>query len=125
MPSIRKTAELVQEVVAASAEQAVGVGQMNKAMQQVDQVTQRNASAAEELASTAEEMSTQAETLQQLVSFFHLEEGEGRGARLSARPLLRGEAGVHPEPKTASAAVQPRAPRSTGLPDEENEFKRF
>src|SRR5262249_15525324 len=54
VPSIRKTADLVQEVAAASAEQSAGVAQINKAMAQVDQVTQRNASAAEELASTAE-----------------------------------------------------------------------
>ena len=39
-------------------------------MAQVDQVTQRNASAAEELASTAEEMAAQAESLQHLIAFF-------------------------------------------------------
>ncbi|PTL78866.1 methyl-accepting chemotaxis protein [Vitiosangium sp. GDMCC 1.1324] len=72
VPSIRTTAELVQEVVAASAEQATGVEQMNKAMVDVDQVTQRTASAAEELASTAEELAAQAEALQQLVTYFRL-----------------------------------------------------
>ncbi|QRO02625.1 HAMP domain-containing protein [Archangium violaceum] len=72
VPSIRKTAELVQEVSAASKEQASGLMQMNKAMEQVDQVTQRNASAAEELASTAEELSAQAQALQQLMSFFRI-----------------------------------------------------
>jgi methyl-accepting chemotaxis protein len=70
VPSIRKTAELVQEVAAASAEQASGVNQVNQAMTRVDSVTQRNASAAEELASTAEEMAAQAEALEQLVAFF-------------------------------------------------------
>jgi methyl-accepting chemotaxis protein len=72
VPSIRKTAELVQEVSAASKEQASSVTQMTKAMEQVDQVTQRNASAAEELASTAEELSSQAMALQQLMSFFRI-----------------------------------------------------
>src|SRR5205814_1690438 len=70
VPAIRKTAELVQEVAAASREQATGVTQINQAMSQVDQVTQRNASASEELASTAEELAAQAESLQQLVSVF-------------------------------------------------------
>ena len=70
VPSIRKTADLVQEVAAASAEQSSGVNQVNKAMARVDQVTQRNASAAEELASTAEEMAAQAQGLEQLVAFF-------------------------------------------------------
>src|SRR5262249_56306077 len=73
VPSIGKTAELVQEVASASAEQSSGVAQVNSAMARVDQVTQRNASAAEELASTAEEMSAQAEGLEQLVAFFRAE----------------------------------------------------
>ena len=71
-PSIRKTADLVQQVAATSAEQASGVGQVNRAMASVDQVTQRNASAAEELASTAEEMAAQAKTLEHLVTFFRV-----------------------------------------------------
>jgi methyl-accepting chemotaxis protein len=69
-PSIRRTAEVVQELAAASAEQAAGVGQMNRAMGQVDQVTQQNASASEELAATAEELRQQAENLERLLAFF-------------------------------------------------------
>ena len=76
VPAIRKTAELVQEVATASREQGTGVAQVNKAMSQVDQVTQRNASAAEELSSTAEEMASQAKSLQQLMSFFRVDEND-------------------------------------------------
>jgi methyl-accepting chemotaxis protein len=50
------------------------VTQISVAMGQMDQVTQQNASASEELASTAEEMSAQAEQLQQLMSFFTINE---------------------------------------------------
>ncbi|MEA2238361.1 MAG: methyl-accepting chemotaxis protein [Thermoanaerobaculia bacterium] len=75
VPTIRKTADLVREVTAASLEQSGGVAQINKAMSLVDQVTQRNASASEELASTAEEMSSQAEALQQTISFFKTNDG--------------------------------------------------
>ncbi|HSN13350.1 MAG TPA: methyl-accepting chemotaxis protein, partial [Anaeromyxobacteraceae bacterium] len=91
VPSIRKTADLVQEVAAASQEQSSGVGQINKAMAQVDQVTQRNASAAEELSSTAEEMASQAESLQSLMSFFRLDEVLERAARAHA-PHVTGAA---------------------------------
>jgi methyl-accepting chemotaxis protein len=79
VPAIKKTAELVQEVSAASNEQSSGVTQINKAMAHVDQVTQQNASAAEELASTAEQMAAQAESLQQLMNFFRVA-GEVRRA---------------------------------------------
>jgi methyl-accepting chemotaxis protein len=72
VPAIRNTAELVQDVATASKEQAAGVAQVNRAMVQVDQVTQRNASAAEELSSTAEEMASQADSLKRLMSLFRI-----------------------------------------------------
>ncbi len=72
VPTIGKTAVLVQEVASASREQAMGVAQINKAMNQVDSVTQQNASASEELASTAEELAAQAESLQQIVAAFRI-----------------------------------------------------
>ena len=72
VPSIRRTAELVMDVAAASNEQAAGVAQINQSLAQVDQVTQRNASAAEELAATSEELAAQASALQNLVSFFRI-----------------------------------------------------
>ena len=101
VPAIEKTADLVQEVAAASQQQSAGVAQINKAMAAVDQVTQRNASAAEELASTAEEMSSQAESLQQLLAFFRT----GGGARPAAgRP-----------PQPAAGAVQAVAQAAAAL----------
>ncbi|MHA7632512.1 methyl-accepting chemotaxis protein [Corallococcus sp. M7] len=86
VPAIRRTSELVQQVANASREQSIGVSQMNRAMTQVDQVTQRNASAAEELSSTAEEMATQAESLLQMMTFFRLMEGFSYNAPSMPRP---------------------------------------
>ena len=75
VPDITKTAELVQEISAASEEQSSGVGQINSAMQQLDKVTQQNAAGAEQLAATAEEMQSQSKNLQQVVGFFRLAVG--------------------------------------------------
>ncbi|QWV94511.1 MCP four helix bundle domain-containing protein [Geomonas oryzisoli] len=72
VPDIQKTAELVQEISAASKEQDTGADQINRAIQQLDQVIQANAGASEEMASTAEELSSQAEQLQTAVSFFKI-----------------------------------------------------
>jgi len=74
VPNIQKTADLIQEITAASEQQNSGVNQINGAMGQLDKVTQQNASAAEELAATSEELSGQAEHLQQTVSFFRIDE---------------------------------------------------
>ena len=72
VPDIRKTAELVQEISAASREQDAGAGQITRAIQQLDLVIQQNASASEEMASTAEELSSQAEQLQEMIAFFRV-----------------------------------------------------
>jgi methyl-accepting chemotaxis protein len=53
VPDIKKTAELVQEISASPREQSVSADQITKAMMQLDNVIQQNASAGEELASMA------------------------------------------------------------------------
>jgi methyl-accepting chemotaxis protein len=73
VPDIRKTAELVQEISAASTEQNSGADQINKSIQQLDQVTQQNAATAEETASTAEELNGQADQLQSAINYFKIE----------------------------------------------------
>jgi len=100
VPSIRRTAELVQEVTATSAEQASGVSQINQAMAQVDQATQRNAAAAEELSSTAEEMTSQAQALQALMSFFKLDDGMGAEPPAPSAPPVRSREQPVPPPVT-------------------------
>lgn len=70
VPDIKKTADLVQEISAASSEQRTGVEQSSSAIMQLDTVIQQNATASEQLASTAEELSAQAEQLAELLKFF-------------------------------------------------------
>jgi methyl-accepting chemotaxis protein len=84
VPDIQRTAELVQEITAASKEQDTGAEQINKALQQLEQVIQQNASAAEEMASTTEELTGQSDQLVSALSFFHTGEEEGRGRQLGA-----------------------------------------
>jgi methyl-accepting chemotaxis protein len=72
VPDIQKTAELVQEISAATNEQNEGGSQVNTAIQDMDKVIQQNAAASEEVASTAEELSSQAVQLQKTISFFKL-----------------------------------------------------
>jgi methyl-accepting chemotaxis protein len=72
VPNIQRTAELVQEITAASREQDAGAGQIGRSIQQLDGVIQQNASASEELAATTEELSAQADSLQKMVAFFRI-----------------------------------------------------
>ena len=74
VPAIQKTADLVREISSASNEQNVGAEQINMAIQQLDQVIQHNAGASEQMSATSEELLSQAEQLQELISFFNVEE---------------------------------------------------
>jgi methyl-accepting chemotaxis protein len=84
VPDIQKTAELVQEINAASNEQNSGAEQINKAIQQLDQVIQQNAGSAEEMSSTAEELASQAQQLQETIAFFSV--GDEKNGRYNRTP---------------------------------------
>lgn len=70
VPDIIKTANLVQEISAASIEQNTGADQINNAIQQLNQVIQTNAASAEEMAATSEELQAQAEQMKEQILFF-------------------------------------------------------
>ncbi len=74
MPGIKRGAELVEEITAASREQDVGAAQINQAIQQLDTVTQQNAAASEEVSTTAEELTSQAEQLAATIAFFKIDD---------------------------------------------------
>ena len=127
VPDIQKTADLVQEINAASQEQSTGSKQVNKALQQLDQVIQHNASASEELASTSEELSAQAEQLQASVSFFRLDSGVR-----STRAITSGPRKTPPPAKRPQAKSLPAQPKKAVVsldlddtPSDDSQFERF
>lgn len=75
VPNIEQTAELIQDISAASSEQNTGATEINSALQQLDRVVQSNAGSSEEIASTAEQLSSQAMQLEQTMEFFKLGNG--------------------------------------------------
>jgi len=70
--SVKKVSDLIAEIAAASQEQSSGIGQVNTAVTQMDQVVQQNASLVEEATAATESMKEQAASLLQLVSRFKL-----------------------------------------------------
>ncbi|MFT6975101.1 MAG: methyl-accepting chemotaxis protein, partial [Bermanella sp.] len=111
VPDIARTAELVQEISAASEEQSAGVSQINSAMQQLDQVTQQNAAASEELAATADEMRSQSLSLIEVISFFKLKNqgSTNQGQRASAA--------------AASLSIKAKGPNKSTELEESTEYR--
>ena len=72
VPEIRKTAELVQEISGASREQDIGANEINRALQQLDQVVQQSAGSSELLSDTSNALAGQSDQLRQSVNFFKL-----------------------------------------------------
>jgi methyl-accepting chemotaxis protein len=110
VPRVRGVEKVVRGVAELMAQQARDAAQVTTAVDNIEAVTQRNASAAEQLGSTAEELAAQAEGLRHVVSYFTTvdrapEDGPARdAAHAAAAPL----------PAPAPAAVRPvhRALRS-------------
>lgn len=71
--SVKRVTDIVAEIAAASKEQLTGVEQVNKAVAQMDRVTQGNASQTEEMSGTANSLLSHAIQLNDLVSRFTLE----------------------------------------------------
>jgi methyl-accepting chemotaxis protein len=133
IPDIQKTAELVQEISAASGEQNSGADQINRAIQQLDHVIQQNASTAEEMSSTSEELSSQAQQLQKTMMYFKVKDGGG-DFRNVTRGLEDNQGQEHETDGTVRA--QNRKERGRALPpaaegrreasdSEDVEFERF
>ncbi len=135
VPDIQKTADLVQEINAASQEQSTGASQVNKALQQLDQVIQQNAAGSEELASTAEELSSQAEQLQSTIAFFSLSDGYAPVRKALAAPEKKRSPAKRPkqieaQPKEKAASKRTSAPITleaveTDQDTEDRLFERF
>ncbi|MBV8667182.1 MAG: MCP four helix bundle domain-containing protein [Burkholderiaceae bacterium] len=94
--SIRRVTDIVSEITAASTEQTAGIEEVNKAIGEMDSVTQQNAALVEEAAAAAASMQDQAATLVQVVGVFKLNEAQGAAGRpsvskngLAAAPAAR------------------------------------
>jgi methyl-accepting chemotaxis protein len=72
LPSIQRTADLVDDISFSAREQNSGLLQINTAINQISAAAQLNAAASEELSATSEEMSSQALNLRELMGYFSL-----------------------------------------------------
>ncbi len=78
--SIKRVADIVGNIASASAEQATGLEQINRALNQMDEATQRNSALVEENSATAKALEQQSHDMQERISFFRLD-GEATAAR--------------------------------------------
>jgi methyl-accepting chemotaxis protein len=109
--SVQRVTDIIGEITAASSEQSDGIGQVNTAVVQLDQMTQQNAALVEQSAAAAESLKEQAMRLAQAVSTFKLDAGVVESQAAPARSAPHSFAPVKPAP-AAPAAPARKAPRA-------------
>ncbi len=105
--AVQKVTEMIAGISIASEEQSEGIEQVNKAITQMDEMTQQNAALVEEASAAGESMAEQANGMRQLLSFFHINQGQA-ALPSSVTP-------IHVAP-TANKASQPRTQRISSQP---------
>jgi methyl-accepting chemotaxis protein len=104
LASIKQVADIVAEIASASQEQSTGIDQINKALTQMDEVTQQNSALVEENAASAKTLEHQSEQMNQKVAFFKLDEAaESHKAPPAAAPVTRLAAAA---PKKEAAPIR-------------------
>jgi methyl-accepting chemotaxis protein len=99
--SVKRVTDIIGEIAAASREQSAGIDQVNRAVTQMDRVTQSNAAQTEELTATAQALADQAQRLRLLVGQFQVDQ------RVAAQSPTRPVSYAEPRPVTAPAPVSP------------------
>ena len=115
---VKRVTDLIGEITTASLEQSSGIGQVNDAITQMDQVTQQNAALVEESAAAAASLREQAHSLAQAVSVFKLSHQESHDAISTAQASARSATPAAAAPKAGGVraalkrAVTPKAARA-------------
>lgn len=110
---VKRVADMINEISAATAEQTTGIGQINDAVMQLDQVTQQNAALVEESAAAADSLNQQAGQLVDAVAVFKIGHDETQSDAMGTRG-----AGYLPARKPtvkAPASLPPVAGRASGM----------
>ncbi len=111
---VRRVSDLIGEITASSTEQRDGIGQVNQAVANLDQMTQQNAALVEESSAAASAMHDQAQRLAQVVAVFNV----GAGAVVAPRATQATPAmAAAPQVKApARPAVAKPAPKPAAAP---------
>jgi methyl-accepting chemotaxis protein len=97
---VKRVADLIGEITSATLEQDSGIGQINAAVTQLDQMTQQNAALVEQSAAAAESLKRQAALLAQAVAIFKL--GRQEAAQVIAQARTSSQVALRPNPPQAS-----------------------
>jgi len=109
--AVKRVSDIIAEIAAASQEQSSGIEQVNKAVMQMDEVTQQNAALVEQAAAASESLDEQARGLEDMMAFFKVGEEEEAPAPQLRRPKASRGAPEAPRRRPAVVERRPAAKR--------------
>ncbi|GAB6043962.1 methyl-accepting chemotaxis protein [Endothiovibrio diazotrophicus] len=128
LQAVKNVTDVVSEIAAASAEQTTGIEQVNKAIMQMDEVTQQNAALVEEAAAASKSLEDQAAGLREAIGFFKVDGGHESATPRRAKPkppALR-PAAASPKPtKKLAAPSSPAKRHPAPAADSNDEWEEF
>ncbi|OAN54062.1 hypothetical protein A6A04_12515 [Paramagnetospirillum marisnigri] len=110
--SVKRVADIVAEIAAASAEQASGIDQVNQAITQMDEMTQQNAALVEESTAAAHSLEDQARHLSEVMAFFHTGDEAKQQAATPSRPTAKASPAKAKASPAKVAAARPAAKKA-------------
>jgi methyl-accepting chemotaxis protein len=131
---VKRVTDLIGEITSSTLEQSNGIGQVNQAVTQLDQMTQQNAALVEQSAAAAQSLKEQADKLAQAVAVFRLSRGEmkqaiehaqasSRSAVVARHAVAAARPAAAPPPAAPLARVKP--PRPASGEDAGGDWKEF
>jgi methyl-accepting chemotaxis protein len=127
---VKKVTDIVGEIAAASQEQSSGIEEVNKAIVQMDELTQQNAALVEEAAAASESLGEQADDLSQMMTFFTVDNNAAvsvsaapsNNARRTAKRPRTAPKAANAVAETSAAEAPPRKAAANGADQEWAEF---
>ncbi len=116
--SVKRVTDIMGEISAASEEQSSGIDQVNRAVSQMDEVTQQNAALVEEAAAAAGSLQEQAQRLAEAVAVFKINAGDV--IEVPARQLAQQHSAPRvsaPKEENAPAAAAPAVAAPAARPE--------
>jgi methyl-accepting chemotaxis protein len=109
--SVKKVSDIVAEIAAASREQSSGIEQVNKAVMQMDEMTQQNAALVEQATAASQSMADQARELTVMMDKYQTSDS-GVAMAVSRAPTPKAEVKAMPERRGPNRAFSPAKPAS-------------
>lgn len=120
--AVKKVSDIIAEIAGASQEQSAGIQQVNRAVAQMDEMTQRNAALVEEAATASSLMKEHAQNLKNQIAFFKMGKLEIASLKIEKK---KGDSRRPIRSTPVANKISPSVPAIKKSPERDGEWEDF